>query len=470
MRADASRSLLERLLGVFTEVKAGEGATALLLTLDVYLLLTTYYIVKPVREALILSGQGAEVKSYASAGQALLLLLAVPAYAWLASKLPRRRLINGVTIFFAACMVVFYLLSRIHIPYLGVIFFLWVGIFNLMVIAQFWSFANDVYTPEQGKRLFAIVAFGASFGAVTGSVIAGRLIGPLGVEQMLVVAAVILVTTLLLTNVIDSRERRRVATAALPGSSSAVSGATPGAVKTDAVMREAEPLGRSGAFQLVMRNRYLLLIALLMLFLNWVNTTGEYILGRVVSRTAENLVASGLSHGLDKEQWIGKFYSDFFSWVNVVGVVTQLFLVSRILKFLGVRIALLFLPVIAIGGYLSLAVYPVLGVVRWAKTAENATDYSLQNTVRNVLFLPTTREQKYKAKQAIDTFFVRAGDVLSAALVFVGTTYLAFQTKQFALFNLGLVAVWILLAVLIGIRHRQLVRDRDREAPASTPA
>ncbi len=447
MEASKKKGKLEGLLGLFAEIKAGEGLTAILLALNVYLLLTTYYIVKPVREALILAGGGAELKSYTSAGQALLLLLAVPLYASLASKMPRRQLINVVTVFFAVCMVGFYLLARLDVPYLGVYFFLWVGIFNLMVIAQFWSFANDIYTPEQGKRLFAIVAFGASIGAVSGSVIAGRLIGPLGVEQLLLLASAILMLTLVLTNMIDARESKKPRPEA--GSDSLL--APP----------DEEPMGDGGAFQLVMKNRYLLLIALLMLILNWVNTTGEYILGRVVTRTAEDLVAAGQSGGLDVGQYIGKFYSDFFSIVNVVGVLTQLFLVSRILKYLGVRIALLILPVIALGGYLLLAFYPLLSVVRWAKTAENSTDYSLQNTVRNVLFLPTTREQKYKAKQAIDTFFVRVGDLLSAALVWVGTAMLSFGTTQFALANLVLVGVWIVIAVKVGREHSKLVARRD---------
>ncbi len=441
MEATKPKGPLERFLSLFTEMEAGEGVTALLLTLNVYLLLTTYYIVKPVREALILAGGGAELKSYTSVGQALLLLAAVPIYAAIASKVPRKRLINMVTIFFAACMVGFYVLAKIGIPYLGVIFFLWVGIFNLMVIAQFWSFANDIYTPEQGKRLFAIIAFGASFGAVSGSVISKVLIAPLGVEQMLVVAAAILMTTLILTNVIDAREKRQPRLSAAEPSKDV----------------EEEPMGKEGAFGLVMRNKYLLLIAFLMLFLNWVNTTGEYILGRVVAQKAADLVAAGQSGGLDERQVIGEFYSGFFSIVNIVGVVMQLFLVSRILKYVGVRVALLILPVIALGGYLILAIYPMLTAVRWAKTAENATDYSLQNTVRNVLFLPTTREQKYKAKQAIDTFFVRIGDMLSAAVVFVGTAVLSFGTAQFAMVNLVLVAVWMVIAVMIGREHRKLV-------------
>lgn len=112
---------LERFLRLFTEVRAGEGATALLLTLNVFILLSAYYIVKPVREALILAGGGAEIKSYAAAGQALLLLVAVPIYARLVSRLPRRRLINVVTLFFIGCLVAFYLLAQLELP-LGVIF------------------------------------------------------------------------------------------------------------------------------------------------------------------------------------------------------------------------------------------------------------------------------------------------------------------------------------------------------------
>jgi AAA family ATP:ADP antiporter len=257
---------------------------------------------------------------------------------------------------------------------------------------------------------------------------------------MLLVAAAILTSTLVLTNVIDARERSRV--------------------RTSAAAPAEEPIPRGDAFRLVLKNRYLLLIALLMLFLNWVNTTGEYILGRVVSRAAAEAVAAGHADGLTAGQYIGRFYADFFGVVNLVGLGAQLFLVSRILKYLGVRIAILFLPAIALGGYLLLAVYPVLSAVRWAKTAENATDYSLQNTVRNVLFLPTTREQKYKAKQAIDTFFVRMGDLLSAGLVFLGTAVLSFDTSHFAAANLVLVAVWIGLAVAIGRQNARLVAER----------
>lgn len=440
---------LDRFLNLFTEVKSGEGLTAVLLMLNVFLILTSYYIIKPVREALILAGGGAEVKSYASAGQALLLLGAVPLYAALAGRVPRRRLINIVTVFFIGCLVFFFFLARLNVP-LGVIFFLWVGVFNLMVPAQFWSFANDVYTVEEGKRLFAIVAFGASAGAVSGSLVTGQLIRIVGIQPLLLLAGAILLVALLLTNLIDARQRRADRRREKP--------------EADA----AAPVGPGGAFQLVFRSRYLILLAFLMLVLNWVNTTGEYILGKTVSAAAARAVEAGTSGGLSEGEMIGKFYSDFFAVVNLAGLLVQLFVVSRIIKFLGVSKALLFLPVIALGSYSLLAFFPILSVVRWAKTAENSIDYSLQNTVRQALFLPTSREAKYKAKQAIDTFFVRAGDVLSAALVFAGTTWFAFSTGQFALVNMGLAGVWLVLAVFIGREYRRRTREGESSPAPET--
>lgn len=466
---------MELFLRLFTDIRKGEAPTALLLTLNVFLIFTAYYIIKPVREALILAGGGAVVKSYISAGQALLLLfVAVPLYGWLASRLPRRRLINLVTVFFASCLAVFYLLAQAKVP-LGIVFFLWVGIFNLMVVAQFWSFANDVYTTDEGKRLFPIVAFGASFGAVFGSFATGRLIEPLGVYQLMLVAGALLLVGVVLTNVVDARERRRTENSRAMAASTAGQPAATQEIRlesgefkiadlkrameekpTEKPAPKKESLGGGNAFGLVFRNQYLLLIAFLILILNWVNTNGEYILGATVAGTAERMVASGQANGLSAEQIIGRFYSDFYSAVNLTGLLLQLFVVSRILKWFGVRVAILILPAISLLGYGVLAFLPVLGMIRLAKVAENSADYSIQSTTRNVLFLPTTREEKYKAKQAIDSFFVRAGDVLSAAIVYVGTTLLPLAVPQFAMLNMALVVVWLVLAVLIGRKYTQV--------------
>lgn len=438
--AAASLPLPYRILNTFTEVRRGEAVTLLALALNVFLILTAYYLIKPVREALILSvPDGAEMKSYAAAGQALLLLIAVPAYGWLAGRVRRMRLIDSVTLFFVACLVAFYALIRAGVP-VAVPFFLWVGIFNLMVPAQFWAFANDVYTPEAGKRLFVLIAFGASSGAVFGSFLADEMIRFVGVYEMLLAGAALLAATLALGHFVDRRERPA---RQFPGPCG-------GAANTAML----EP---GNAFGFVFRNRYLLLLAVMLLLNNWVNSSGEYILGRIVKEAAA--AAASQPGGVHEDAFIAAFYARYFGAVNLAGMVLQLFLVSRMIKYIGVHVAVCILPLVALGSYVAIAAMPLLGIVRWMKTAENSIDYSLQGTVKQVLYLPTTRTEKYKAKQAIDTFFVRLGDVCSAALVLAGTHLPGVGVREFATVTAGIAALWLVLAVGVGRRFRALAPD-----------
>jgi len=449
MGPESPKSPLDRILGVFSDVKGGEGLTAVLLMLNIFLLLASYYLLKTIREPLILAGSGgAEVKSYAAAAIAGLLLVIVPLYSLLASKVSRVKLINGVTLFFIACLVAFFILSRAGVS-IGVPFFIWVGIFNLMVIAQLWAFANDVYTVEQGKRLFVIVGFGASLGAIAGSFVTGQLVKVFGPYPFMLAAAALLGLCMLLTNIVHLREKHSVASR--PASAGDEAGDDPGQGKdSDEAIK-----GKNG-FSLVLSDRYLLLIGLLMLLVNMVNTTGEYILGK----TVVDLYAAGQGAmgQIDEKKVIGEFYGNYFTIVNVIAAVLQALVVSRVLKYFGVRVALLVLPVVAFAGYAAMAFIPFLSFIRGVKMAENSLDYSLQSTTRNALYLPLSREAKYKAKQANDTFFVRAGDVLSAGLVFAGTTWLGFATKQFALVNAALVLVWLGLAIMVGIRFKKLAK------------
>ena len=428
------------LLNLFAEVRAGETATVLLLMVNIFLLLASYYLLKTIREPLILAGEGggADVKSYSAAAIAGLLIILVPIYSALANRVSRVKLINGVTLFFIACLVVFFALNRAGVP-VGVPFFIWVGIFNLMIIAQIWAFANDVYTVDQGKRLFAIVGFGASLGAIAGSFFTGKLVERMGPYPFMVVAAVLLGLSMVITNIVHQKEKH--------------------AESKEKAESDEKDIGagekRSG-FSLVFSDKYLLMIAALMMILNLVNTTGEYILGETVSKIAAK-------EGGDPEKMIGAFYGNYFTWVNIVSAVVQAFLVSRIIKYVGVRGALLVLPIVALAGYTTLAFVPVLGLIKTAKIAENSLDYSLQNTTRNALYLPTSRAVKYKAKQANDTFFVRFGDVLSAGLVFAGLHWLGFEPRNFALVNAVLVLVWLVIAFALGRRFAAMA-GKDGEA------
>ncbi|RPJ53248.1 MAG: translocase [Acidobacteria bacterium] len=452
MDTNESRGWADRLLRIFADVRAGEGVTALLLALNVFLILESYYVLKTVRESLILGQGSAELKSYLAAGQVVVLAIVVPLYARLVARFARQRLITVVSLFFVGCLCLFYVLGRAGVP-LAVPYFVWIGIYSLMIIAQFWAFANDIYKKDEGERLFPIVGFGASLGAVVGSTWAARLIQRVGVYELMLIGAVLLFLAMLLTNVINRRVRREEATENRP----------------NAAVGE-EVIGSSGAnpFAVVFRTRYLLLMGIMLLLLNWVNATGEYILGAVVTDRISESVAAGQAGGATVETLIGRAYARYFAAVNIVGLLLQLFVVSRVVKYLGVKIAIGILPCISLVSYNVLAFFPLLAVVFSAKVAENSVDYSLNNTVRNMLFLPCTREQKYSAKQVIDSFFVRLGDVFAALLVFVGTTWLALGTRGFAIANVCLVVVWIAVAIAIGRHYQELVTTK--QPPTSKPA
>jgi AAA family ATP:ADP antiporter len=435
--------LLDRLLRVFGDVQAGESVTAVLMLTNIFLILAGYYIAKTVREPLILASGGAEAKSYAAAGMALVLMGFIPLYSWFASKVDRIRLIFGLLLFFIVNIEMFWLGAHLGVPYLGVAFFIWVGIFNNAIVAQFWSYGNDVYRPDVGQRLFPVIGIGATLGSPVGSWMAAQLFrAGVSAYNMLQITAVILVISMGLFALVERREGVRRARGGAPTS-----------------RLEAG----SGGFVLIGRSHYLRLIALLIVLLNLVNTTGEYILGRVVVMQAARLSAA--RPDFHEEAFIGAFYGEYNFWVSIGAIVIQALLVSRIVKHLGLAGAVLALPIVALGAYGSIVTGAAfLSTIRWAKTAENATDYSVMNTARQMLWLPTRREEKYKAKQAMDTFVVRAGDVLSAGFVYVGTTLLALDTRGFAGTNLLLIGLWLVTAVLL-IRENRALTGRVAGAP-----
>jgi len=433
------KNLVEKLLSVFSEVRVEEVASAALLAITVFLLLGAYYLLKPVREALILSENSAEVKSYSAAGQAVLLLGIVPLYGWVASKVNRVRLLACLTLFFVANLALFWFFGMRGLRE-GVVFYIWLGIFNVFMVSQFWAFANDLYTEDQGKRLFPLIGIGMSVGALAGSSSVDPLISwfKLTPYALMLVAGGVLLVCLSLILVVNAREVR--------------------SAPVELAKRSSEPLGKEGGFQLVLRDKYLFWIAVLIILLNVVNTTGEYVLGRLVK---EEFGGSKIL--------ISQFYSHFYSATNLLGLVLQAVATSRIFRYLGVRGALFILPVVALASYSVLALAPILAVVRWTKILENGTDYSIMNTVRQALWLPTSREAKYKAKAAIDTFCTRGGDVLQAGIVFAGTTIGA-GIAGFSWLNVVLTLAWLFAASRIFLEHRKRERETQPVAMGIQPS
>lgn len=422
---------IERLLAPLGDVHRGEGVTVLTMAAAMCGLLAAYYFLKSAREPLILTQGGAAVKTYSSAGQAVLLAVLVPIYSSIASKVKRIQLVAGLALFFLLNLVVFIVLGLSGARE-GVAFFVWVGIFNVFVISQFWAFSNDLYTESQGKRLFPIIGLGASLGAFLGAEVAEPLAKQQGPYVLMMAGGLLLALSVGLLYAVYRRERPETR----PGG--------------------AKKLASGDGFALVMRDRYLLLIAALIVVLNIVNTSGEFILGQMVTQNAK----ATFSDTAAQEKFIGGFYAHYYALFNLISLLLQTFFVSRVFKYAGVAGALFLLPGIALGGYILFLLSPLLGVARWLKIAENSIDYSVQNTTNQALFLVTTPEVKYKAKAAIDTFFMRFGDVLQAGVVFFGLKA-GMGVTQFAFLNLVLIAAWCGIALL-------LAREYRRRAPAET--
>jgi AAA family ATP:ADP antiporter len=203
-------------------------------------------------------------------------------------------------------------------------------------------------------------------------------------------------------------------------------------------------------------------VALLLVLLNIVNTVGEYMLSKNVVHAAAAAVAAG--HATSKGAFIGAFYGGFFFWVNVTAALLQALVVARLVKHAGVRGVLLFLPLLALGVYATMAAGASFAIIRWLKTAENAGDYSIMNTGRAMLWLPTSREEKYRAKQAMDTFVVRTGDVLATAIVAGAIPLLHLGSTALATANALVSLVWIAVALRVSTLNRA---PRRQTAPAS---
>jgi len=440
------RGPLEKVLSVFGDLRRGEGTTALLMTLHIFVAMFAYYVLKTIREGLILAiDGGAEIKSYASGLMAVALLPVLGLYNWLAGNVATRTMIFSVLAFFVLCIQGFFLSLQAELP-VGIVFFVWVGIFNLSVPALFWSFANEVYSREAGERIFPVVGIGMTGGAFAGSFLAGDLFDE-GTSPSLVlqVAAGLLVLHGVVYAVVLSRPEAKARTRQEGDDEGGLLTALKG-------------------FRTLVDRPYVRLIAALILLLNLVNTTGEYVLSKYVVGLADDaLAAAGEVADPEewKQTWIGAFYGDFFLWVNVISVGLQAFVASRLVKIFGIAGLLFALPIVSGTAYLLAAFGAGFAVFRWAKSAENATDYSIMNTARAMIWLPTTREEKYMAKQTVDTFVVRIGDLVSAGLVFVGTEWLTLGPRGFAGVNVALVAVWLGLAFMLLRSYRALSEERD---------
>jgi AAA family ATP:ADP antiporter len=431
-----NQNRFERCLALLAPLRPGEGRCVAILWLQAFSLMLAYYMIRPVREALILTEGGAEFRSYAVAVQAALLILIVPAYsAWVRRTDPRRIYVL-VNAFFVSHLLLFFLAGHAGIK-LGFVFFVWGSLFSVMAVTQFWAFATDLFNVQSGERLFGLIAVGISAGAFAGAQAASALFDVIGVHGLMLAAAAALTVAI----VLGARVR-----AAIPASAHGAD-----------VAADPPAPGRGqwlGGFAVVARSRYLVGIAALVVLLNWITSAGDFVLTSWLVDIAQR-EAPG-----DETGYIGGFMARYCSAVTLVSFLVQLLLVSRIIQFAGLARALLLTPLAMAAGYLLVGIVPVFLLLQSVLVVQRSFDYSLLNTTRNALLLPMGREAKYQAKTAIDTFFFRAGDLLASGSIFVGLRLFEDVRAQFVWLIAGLSLTLLLVAWLVG---REYAR-REREA------
>ncbi len=452
---------------LFADVRPKEGMTCLILISNIFLILTAYYLIKPVREGWIAISDikgltKLEVKAYSAFAQSLVLVAVLPGYAWLAAVLPRRRLILTVGSIFGVLLVVFWLaqpgMPLAATPFVAVAFYLFVGIFSVTLVAQFWAFSSDLYGPERGKRLFPLIAVGAASGAVVGSWIGENLIRSPSIEafDLILIALVPLAAALGMATWSDKR-------------------GTYGSPSEWTTTRWDEPAAptNEGPLKLIFGHKYLLATAMMIMTFNWVVNTGDNILFGIVQETIQEDLSSQaldtVTYNLALKEATTAFYGNLFFWVNLVALLLQSFIVSRILQFGGMRMLLLTTPFVSLIAYASMAFVPILGLIKFMKVAENSSNYSVQNTARHMLWLPTSKEMLYQAKPTIDTFFMRLGDGLAALTILIGTRVVSMDYADFIAVNLVLIIIWIGLSFYLQREHTRWSKASQERSTIAIP-
>jgi AAA family ATP:ADP antiporter len=467
MATTLTPSPLERVLRLFAKVEPREGVTSLILVLNIFLILMAYYFIKPVREGWlsvsVFKGLSQlEVKAYSAFGQSILLLLILPLYAKLAATWTRRDLIVRVGAASGLMLIVFWLLQPgliwERVAYAGLLFYMFVGVFSVTLVAQFWSFATDLYGEERGRRLFPLVAIGAAAGGAVGAWASEWLLRLASIDafDLVLLSLIPLGIALLLAAWSDRRG----------------SYGHPSAWTTTRWQEPAAP-GNAGAYRLILQHRYLTATALMVMVFNWVIASGDNILFGLVQQSVRAQFEGFTGDPQEVSRLVNvattAFYGNLYFWVNLSALVLQAFFVSRILRYGGFMALMLATPLVSFVAYASMAVAPVIGIIKAMKVAENSSVYSVNNTARHILWLPATKEMLYQAKTAIDTLFVRLGDGLAALTVLLGTRILRLDMVGFLVINLALVVVWLGLSVFL-VRENRRWRVRAAAPQPTTQA
>lgn len=410
---------------------------------------------------------GVENLAWLFTGTLVGMLLVHPLFTALVARLPRRRFVPLIYRFFILNLVIFFLAFRwadaSQAIWVGRIFFVWTSVFNLFVVSVFWSLMTDLYQPEPSQRLFGLVAVGGTFGAILGSSIASALAHLLGPVNLLLVSALFLEIAARAARALDA-QADRLALAAREEEANA-----PGAAARSTAGDESRHGPYSGDLDArvigggvlegirdVLRSPYLLGIAALMLLFTITTTFLYFQQAAIVARAFEG-----------DRQGRTRLFANIDLTVNVLTVVTQIFLTGRLLRWIGVGVGLALLPLMSLTGFGILATTPALSALVVFQVLRRAANFAIQRPAREVLYTVLPRTEKYKAKNFNDTFVYRLGDQLGA-WSYTAIAWLGLGLSGLALTMVPVSSVWLLLALWLGRRHAGWLARSRRPTPATT--
>ena len=423
---------MKRALAAAINARPHELGGAIAGFLCAFTMFASYSILRPIRETMGLTS-GLETLPALFWGTFVVMLLVQPVYGWLTARFRRTVFLPWVYLFFILNILGFHAWFNLEPDHTWIsrVYFVWVSVFVLFVVAVFWSLMADVFSREQAGRLFGFVAAGLSLGGLFGPFLGQRLARPLGTIHLLLVSAAMLALALGLMLLVLRWHRRH------------------GENVAQGQDRD-EKLGGSAlaAFRQVMRSPYLALIALFVFLLTWAST--------FLYLEQQAMVASHFASRDARTE----FFSRLDFWVQACSLIMQFFVFGRLFRWFGFRALIVAVPLLMAFGYAALALLPTFAVLIGVMMIRRIGEYSIARPARDTLYTVVTREERYKAKSLIDTFVYRGGDATSASAHALIKTTFGLGVSGIAWCGVAIAMLWASVAWALGTRHVDLNRRR----------
>ncbi len=431
------RQLLARLIGVTSKANPHETKAALLAFLCNFVLLASYYVLRPMRDTMATVFGVAALQNLFT-GTFILTLLCAPLFAWAASRVRLARLLPGVFWFLLSNLLIFYFLFRAapQDRWLAAAFFWWFSVINLFLVSIFWTLMADVFSPGQATRLFAFIAAGGSTGAIAGPLLTAALVRSVGVAGMLLVAGAGFLLVILLVHLL-MREKARLRAASPEAQQTTLDHALPG-----------NPLS---GFALLFKSPFMLNQAAFMLLMTWIATLFYFLQTDIVAKTFSGIENRAVA------------FADVDLFVNTATALILILGVGRTLQRFGVTPCLLLTPLLMGLACLGIAAAPSFLLIQAARSAQRISQYAIARPSREVLFTVMDQQSKYKAKNVIDTAVYRFGD-LTAAWLQAGLRGAGLGLSGVMGFGMAVSAAWGLVAWALGHRYETLRRQNGTTA------